>query len=410
MTKVAMISLYPLSDQSPHTGRNLFGLAYAFKRLGMHVELFSMSDRMRKSTARGFMQHEVVSSRPLGNEFTTARYIDLLALVLFGFRPSVEKMNDCPEMLLELNKYEPDLVVSTDTILARLMAEYATLYKKPSAKVMCQSDSYKGISHEIDDNINWLEMNHANPLQIILIKRLLRERYIKYHRSLYGLQVQLSDAFLTPGEEHADEIRAGFPGSEDKVFSLYLEWRAISRGRRRPQLREKIGTILFIGSYTHIPNAIMIKHITDVIAPEMPDKTFIVFGFGCPNKRLKNIIFIDGARRSSGPFLKKADLCIVPLTVYNAGIRTKIMDYAYAGKIVMGTNESFVGFKAKNNLNAVIEDDIRKYPERIFDLEKNYKLRYKIQKNSHTLLNGYLERDTMKELKMILKSIGIRCA
>jgi hypothetical protein len=403
MKKVALVSPYPLDDSTPYTSRPLRYCAFALKKLGMHCEFFSFSDKQAAAEISGFKQHTIISEMPLGNQFSTARYMDLASLALLGFRPSIEKINNSPILIKELVGYAPDIVILYDIIIAKLIKKYITKYKSPKTKILCHVDSYGGIPAEIEDNIRWLEINNKSPLKIKFIKTLKRN-YIKYYRGMYEQQLRASDAFLTPALEHKKELTKEFPEFKDKIFPLCPEWREFKPSIGKP--KRKLETIMFVGSYMHIPNAMAIKNITDVIAPAMPDKKFIIFGVGCPNEKRGNIQFINGAKLSVQSYLKKADLCIAPFTTYNGGVKTKILDYIQSNKIVMGTTSAFIGYTPIDNVNSIIEDKISNYPNRIKELENNYELRCKIQKNIHTLMKNNYEKTVMQRWHTVLKHIG----
>ncbi len=395
------MSLYPLSDQKPYISRNLLYCAYAFRELGIHSEFFSMSDRTAESSAFGFRQHEIKSFRPLGSKFSIARYLDFLCLILFGFRPSVELINHSPRLVQELTSYNPDLVILADNIIAKLVGKYASEYKRKSTKIICLSDSYKGIQAEIDSGVYWVKEGTLNDIISGAVKRILKKRYTKYHMYLYNLEVKFSDAFLTTDDVHKREIQNKFPKFKKKIFALYPEYRQPPKIKGCGARRE-IKNILFIGSYTHTPNAIAIKAIRERIAPKLPDKTFIIFGDGCPNKKSGNVTMINGHGIPTSKVLKAADVCISPMTEYNSGIKTKVIEYICANKIVIGTSESLIGYNTINNVNVIVEDKIDNYPARIRELDKNLVLRRRIQKNARTMLGGFAENNVrIKWLKVL---------
>lgn len=404
MKKVALISPYALYEKTPYTSRQLRYCAYALRKFGMHCEFFSFSDKPAATSVFGFKQHTIISHRPLGSEFSKARYIDLISLATLGFRPSIERINRSPEFLKKLSEYKPDLVVLIDIIIAKLIKEFAAKYKEPNTKIICYADSYKGIPTEIDDNINWLKQNGNSPIKIGFI-RLLKKNYISYYRAMYEQQLTICDAFITPAETHCNEMKKEFPRYKSKIFGFNFEWHDLRPNNKKP--RKRLDTILFIGSYAHIPNAMAIRHIVDTIAPRMPEKEFIIFGVGCPNERVGNIQFIDGTNIPSSVPLKKADICLAPFTGYNAGMKTKIFEYAHANRPVLGTRSAFTGYNVKDRINALIEDRIKQYPNRIRELEMHYALRCKIQSNIYTMLDNNREKVVRHRWKEVLNRVGV---
>ncbi len=404
MKKVALINMYPFEGENQYANKITRYSAYAFDELGMHSEFFSFSDKNKTSEVYGFKQHEIKSFRPLGDKFGAARYLDFIFLVLFGFRPTIEFINHSPALLRELDNYKPDIIFAADCITAKLMKKYLDQSGNQNVKMMCFSDSCKGIEAEIDDAIDWLKINKGNPILLKFIDKVLRGRYVKYYLSIYGLQVSITDAFLATDDMHRKEISRQFPKFRKNIFALYPEWWE-PKSTKPKKIKGKIKSILFIGSYGHIPNAIAMKNITEFIAPKLPDKKFVIFGRGCPNKKIGNVQFIDGTKMSSDGVLRDADVCISPIIGYVSGIKTKISDYMEASKIVIGTKLTFTGYRVVDGFNSIIEDKIDRYPDRISQLDRNHKLRDKIQKNANTALDGHYKPDVIKKWATILKHI-----
>ncbi len=401
MKRVAFVGMAPLSAKKPYTSLLMRYSAYALRKYGMRCEFFSLSNRTAMSNVFGFRQHEIESEKRTGSELSVSRYIDLANLFLLGQRPSVERISQYDKLLEQLAEYNPDIIMANDVLLAKLISKYIDIYGKEDTKVICYVDSSSGVPAEIEDTLYWLKASGANPAQIHATK-LLKRRYIEYHLSYYRMMLELSSAFLVPGDSHKPEMDKDFPRFKDKIFSLYVEWYKPRRLTRK-EIKKRIKTILFIGSYTHTPNAIAIRDITERIAPKLPDKEFIIFGVGCPNKRAGNVRFIDGSSLSSGPILKRADICLSPTTSYTSGIKIKVSDYIKANKIIIGTRQGLLGYSTRNRVNCIVEDDIEKYPERISVLERDKGLMEKIQKNAHTLLDGCSKEDAMKKWGTILK-------
>lgn len=399
MKKVALINQYPLIPSSGARENIYHNMADIFTRLGMHVELFSLSKRNGVSKFFGYKQNELKAYTPQQSGFSLPRLIDFLCLGLFGFRPGIEIMNKSNKLIAALNAYNPDVIIIADEMLAKMMRRYREK-KKPTTKIISGNSDAFSISATFGaiDNI---ATSKFRAFTIKYIKKFLENKYFKYQSSLYQIQIDVSDIFITNADVAQREVLRKFPDARGKIFTIspfYIKKKIYKKNRYLNQIRN----ILFLGSCTHGPNAIAVNHITKEIAPKLQDKKFFIHGKGWPEKVSGNVYFSG----RSVPFKKifaNIDLCLSPLTTDSIAIKTKIFDYLVADKIIIGTKSSFIGYNITNRFNAIIEDDIRNYYKRIRELEANTSLMRTLQKNIPKGLEGHYEEDVLNGWINVLK-------
>ncbi len=129
---------------------------------------------------------------------------------------------------------------------------------------------------------------------------------------------------------------------------------------------------LFVGSL-HEPNVIAVGRIRDVAQrmsglPEAADIGFVIAGGCAPPQRVGN--FVALGRVDDAVLLALyalADLVLIPLP-YGTGTSLKTVEAMAGGKVVLGTAAAFRGLDVTSGSDAVIEDDLGRYPEQIVAL------------------------------------------
>ena len=119
----------------------------------------------------------------------------------------------------------------------------------------------------------------------------------------------------------------------------------------------------------------------------MPEFNFILVGKNCEKYKASNTESF-GYVIHLNKILDKADICISPI-IHGGGIKTKLLDYIVAGKPIIGTSLAFEGYPVKDGINAIIEDNIDKYPEKIRLLAGSYELRKKIAQNTKEMVSYF---------------------
>ncbi len=129
---------------------------------------------------------------------------------------------------------------------------------------------------------------------------------------------------------------------------------------------------LFVGSL-HEPNVIAAARIRDLARrmramAEGADISFVVAGGCAPAERDGNFVAlgrIDDALLMA--LYALADLVLIPLP-YGTGTSLKTIEAMAGGKVVLGTAAAFRGLEVTSGIEAVVEDDLDRYPECIVRL------------------------------------------
>jgi len=131
---------------------------------------------------------------------------------------------------------------------------------------------------------------------------------------------------------------------------------------------EQKSRILFIGTFSHPPNADAVRLICRIIAPQSSRNCqFIIAGKNPPVIRHPENVQFYGYVSDVRKAIAEADICIAPIRS-GSGTRLKILEYMAMGKPVIATSKGAEGIEYTNDLNIIIEDMIEKYPEIIRQL------------------------------------------
>ena len=138
-------------------------------------------------------------------------------------------------------------------------------------------------------------------------------------------------------------------------------------------LRLPAGRIcLFVGSL-HEPNVIAAARIRDLARrmhgmAEAADIGFVIAGGCAPPGRDGNLLALGRVDDTLLLALYAlADLVPIPLP-FGTGTSLKTIEAMAGGKVVLGTAAAFRGLEVTSGMEAVIEDDLDRYPERIVGL------------------------------------------
>ena len=394
--RIALMHHSPLRDIDNATPRNFLGIANILKRKGIEIEIFVLSDRNATSNFSGYKQHEVKGFIYPNNK-SVLKLIEFSALVILNKRPLMWLMNKTNRLIEEIDNYNPDVIIIGDFVLSDMLKRYKER-KYNKAKIISLMDSQETFY----SNLNAI-MNSRIPFRRI-IRDVLKRNYIGWDHKMFRNMAKLSSAVVTSSNEGKNEILKGFPEFKNKIVAISPYY--VSKIKEKPKPRNRIAKILFIGSYTHGPNIEAIENIRSIIAPKLTDKTFVICGKGCPQKKEGNIDY-RGTVPDLSKLMNEVDICISPITT-GGGRKAKVFEYLAAGKVVLGTPVSFTGYSAKNNVNALIEKGIERFADRIRDLDSNPKLFKTIQKNVFSAIKTESETEVkrawFKTLNKILNS------
>lgn len=379
----------------------LLHFARLFSKLGIHVEIFSLSDSRNTSDIYGFRQNQVNLPNPGSTGSPLSKAIDFLVLSLFGTKPSINRMSRSRALTDMLHNYKPDILFVVDPLFVKTLQRYKL--ENPKVRIITYTDS---LGSEFNFTFT-RSINSNNPSlpMVKLLTKLLKKSYFKYQAKAYRDMIDVSDAFVLPAKYHEEKVLKRFKNAKGKTFSILGSFITKDRVQNSRKIKS-IKKILFLSAYSPGPYMAAIHEIETKIAPALPDKQFIIHGPGCPERTTANVKF-SGKYLPFDELFNRVDLCLSPLPGENTGYKLKVFDYLAAGMIVMGTTQSFIGYDVTDNINAIIEDNISRYPERIKELDKNPRLLIKIQRNARRVLKHHYEKDAMRQWLEVLRYIGV---
>jgi len=118
--------------------------------------------------------------------------------------------------------------------------------------------------------------------------------------------------------------------------------------------------LVFHGTYSYPPNREVLGVFANIIIPGLEEMGInvhlLAIGKDAPSTPPHDRIHFPGSVPSVGPWLRAADIAVVPLTD-GGGTRMKILDYFAAGLPVVSTSKGIEGIPVRNGHEAVIVDD-----------------------------------------------------
>lgn len=380
MIKIAILSHIPVSKGLSGKEKEISNIAKMLNGKGTNVEIFSLSTANRTIKKDSYVEHEIKGSN-YASRSKMSRIVDNLCMLAFGTKPMLNKMNENPQILRSLAHFDPDIIICGSFLLSRVLGKYLlTSGRKP--KVISVFDSQTSIYNYARAVGN--VAGRENKVKAWAASKIARS-YIGFNLKLYAATLRLSDVHVVQTNKDRTEVINHFKDRKARVVALPAQF--YSAKKTRAKKSTNITNILFVGSYSYPPNREAMDKIERVIAPAMPDKNFIIGGGGCPIKRISNVNYV-GTIQNISKAVNAADLCIAPLS-NGSGIKFKMLDYFGASKAVVGTSVAFDGYNVRNGYNAIVEDEIEKYPDAIRALEADAQKFALIQRNSAKLTEDF---------------------
>ena len=357
------------------------------------IEIFTISDKDYEERIAGSVIQKHIKGY-VYPERGFSRFLDLLCLFVFGFRPSLTLIGKNRKVVDALVKYDPDILIALSFQVNPIISKFKSINK--NAKIIAYTDSPEVLSAVFD----YLEATRLPNLLKKFVRVLFYKKYIKFHQKVAVDFIKNSDIVVVPTEFDKEEILQLSDINKKDVFVIPLiSYKENEVRKLKPT--SKIKKVVFVGACNFWPNLQAIEIIKQKIAPKLKDIEFIVVGKYCKPQREDNVN-IMGEVKDLDPILREADAFIAPI-VSGRGIKTKILTYFLYGKPVIGTSLAFRGYKVKNNYNAIVEDNIDNMWRRLCELNRSKEDILRIQKNSIKALEDFkiskLKQKWIKVLK-----------
>lgn len=342
------------------------------------VTIFSIGKKDESIKIKTYYK-EIVSKSSgfIGNNNILIKLLDYLSLLVLKRSYSYFIRNSCSALIGKIVNYDPDIIITSYEF-----SDFITHYRRYNKKI--RIIALMDDPRQLNDFIN-------SKLVLIKNKTFLYKIYrfgvkIVAHNYLQMLKKKYSELvknaifvinFTAEGSKISKKIYKRYSG---KFLVIPPPLTINIKSTYKLKVKRYARNILFLGSCNYSPNKEAIQLIENNIAPKLPEFNFILVGKNCRKYESGNIKSF-GHIAHINKILDKSDMCIAPI-IHGGGIKTKLLDYIAACKPIIGTSLAFEGYPIKDGINAVIEDDIDRYAERIRLLAKSYRLRKEITKNT----------------------------
>lgn len=321
----------------------------------------------------------------IGNNNILIKLLDYLSLFLLKRSYSYFIRNSCSALIGKIMNYDPDIIITSYEF-----GDFITHYREHNKKIriIALMDDPRQLNEVINSKLALIK----NKTFLYKIYRfgvkIIAHNYLQMLTKEYSKLVKNAVFvvnFTVEGSKISKKIYKRYSG---KFLAIPPP---LSNFNIKPihkiKVKKHARNILFLGSCNYPPNKEAIQLIENNIAPKLPEFNFIMVGKNCEKYKISNTESF-GYVKHINKILDKADICISPI-IHGGGIKTKLLDYIVAGRPIIGTSLAFEGYPVKDRINAIIEDNINKYPEKIRLLAKSYKLRKKIAQNTKEMVSYF---------------------
>jgi glycosyltransferase involved in cell wall biosynthesis len=148
----------------------------------------------------------------------------------------------------------------------------------------------------------------------------------------------------------------------------------VEDARNRYGIPEHSPLLVYHGTYTYPPNRKALQIFADILLPGLEERGLechlLAIGKDPPTSSPHSRIHLTGSVENLSPWLKAADLAVVPL-VDGGGTRMKIVDCFAASLPVVSTSKGIEGIPVEPGKEALVLDDWEQFMSAIVDLWNN---------------------------------------
>lgn len=355
-----------------------------------NVAIFSIGKKDEIIKLKNYKEIVLKNNGFIGNDNILIKLLDYLSLLSSKRSYNFFIRNKCSALISKLLDYNPEIIVTSYEF-----SDLITRYKEhnKNVKIIALMDDPRQINDIVNSKLALIkDKTFLCKIYKVGVK-IIAYNYMQMLKKKYSELVKNS-VFVINFTEEGNKI-------SKKIYRLYSNKFFVIpppilnfKPTYKLKVKKHAKNILFLGSCNYPPNKESIQLIEENIAPKLPEFNFIIVGKNCKKYRVGNIKSL-GYVKNMNRILEKTDMCISPI-IHGGGIKTKLLEYIAAGKPIIGTSLAFEGYPIKDGLNAIIENDIDRYPEKIRLLAKSYKPRKEMSKNTLKIISYFSNKKIMK--------------
>lgn len=357
----------------------------------INVTVFSIGKNEENIKLKNYKEIVLKNNGFIGNDDILIKLLDYLSLFLLKRSYSFFIRNKCSALIDKLIDYNPEIIITSYEF-----SDLITLYKRhnKNVKIIALMDDPRQINDTVNSKLALIKSKTFSCKIYRVGVKIIAYNYVQMLEKKYTKLVKNSVFVINFTKEGSKISKKIYRLYSNKFFVIpppLLNFKPTYKLKVKKHARN----ILFLGSCNYSPNKESIQLIENNIAPKLPEFNFILVGKNCRKYRFGNIRSF-GYVAHINKILAESDICISPI-IHGGGIKTKLLEYITAAKPVIGTSLAFEGYNVKDSINAIIEDDINRYPERIRLLANSYRLRKKIAQNTEEIVSYFSKEKIAKK-------------
>ena len=239
-------------------------------------------------------------------------------------------------------------------------------------------------------------------------KKIYLKFYFLFYKKIEYEMLKIADVVTAVSEFDAKVFRKLYLKSNIFIFRNVVSKKKIKKRKNKNFNIIISGTFRAKSSPMNISTRWFLKKIYPLIKDKIKNLRIYIIGM-YSNKEFKsskkNNIIVKGWVKNITNFFGLADLAVVPLK-YESGTRFKILEAGLYKIPVISTTLGAEGLKYKKNESIIIEDNAKKFANKIIYLCHNKRIRDKLAKNNYKIITcNYSKNILIKDGLKILKKI-----